>query len=129
MAKNNRQKIPKGPAKGNRRQPSDISSNGLPRRSCPTWRALDVVGEKWSLLVVRTFVLCGVLRFQDLQQKLAGIAPNTLSARLKTLEKQGVIGRRFYVQHPPRSEYFLTEKGEDLRPIIMAIRHWGEAYT
>jgi DNA-binding HxlR family transcriptional regulator len=104
-------------------------TNGYGQRVCPIARALDVVGEKWSLLIVRDLFRKGAQRFQDLEQSVAGIAPNTLSARLKLLEERGAISRRFYEQHPPRCEYFLTEKGEALRPVIKALRHWGEAYT
>jgi DNA-binding HxlR family transcriptional regulator len=96
---------------------------------CPVARALDIVGERWSLLILRDLTLQGPRRFQDLQQSLAGISPNTLSARLKTLEAAGVIARRFYDQHPPRAEYLLTEKGEALRPMLRALRAWGEAYA
>jgi DNA-binding HxlR family transcriptional regulator len=104
----------------------------MPRPSdpyCPVARALNVVGERWSLLVLRDLVLHGPRRFQDLQRSLVGISPNTLSARLKTLEDTGVIERRFYDQHPPRAEYVLTEKGEALRPVVRALREWGEQYA
>ena len=96
---------------------------------CPVARALDIVGERWSLLILRDLTLQGPRRFQDLQRSLAGISPNTLSARLKTLEDAGVVARRFYDQHPPRAEYLLTEKGEALRPTLRALREWGEAYA
>jgi len=66
--------------------------------------------------------------FQDLAVGLAGVAPNTLSARLKTLEKQGVIGMRLYETHPPRFEYFLTDKGQALGPVLKALHKWGERY-
>jgi DNA-binding HxlR family transcriptional regulator len=104
----------------------------MPRPSdpyCPVARALNIVGERWSLLVLRDLVLHGPRRFQDLQRSLVGISPNTLSARLKTLEDAGVIERRFYDQHPPRAEYVLTEKGEALRPVVRALREWGEQYA
>ena len=104
----------------------------MPRPSdpyCPVARALNVVGERWSLLVLRDLVLHGPRRFQDLQSSLVGISPNTLSARLKTLEEAGVIERRFYDQHPPRAEYVLTEKGEALRPVVRALREWGEQHA
>ena len=91
-------------------------------------RALDVIGEKWSLLILRDLFRKGPLRFQDLEQGLPGVAPNTLSARLKTLEGQGVVGTRLYETHPPRYEYFLTEKGMALRPVLKALRAWGERY-
>ena len=99
------------------------------RKMCPIARALDAIGEKWSLLIVRNLVLKGAQRFQDLEQGLPGIAPNTLSARLKTLEEHGAIARRFYAQHPPRCEYYLTERGEELRPVLKALRQWGETNT
>jgi DNA-binding HxlR family transcriptional regulator len=97
-------------------------------QNCPVAQALDVVGEKWSLLVLRDLFRKGPLRFHDLEEGLAGVAPNTLSARLKTLEKQGVIGTRLYEQHPPRFEYFLTEKGQALGPVLKALYKWGERY-
>jgi DNA-binding HxlR family transcriptional regulator len=95
---------------------------------CPVARALDVIGEKWSLLILRDLVRKGPLRFQDFEKGLPGVAPNTLSARLKTLEAQGVIATRLYEQHPPRHEYFLTEKGKALGPVLKALRAWGEQY-
>jgi DNA-binding HxlR family transcriptional regulator len=62
-----------------------------------------------------------------LEAGLAGVAPSTLSARLKTLEKQGVIGTRLYEKHPPRFEYFLTDKGQTLGPVLKALHKWGES--
>ena len=97
-------------------------------QKCPVARALVVIGEKWSLLILRDLLRKGPLRFQDLEQGLAGIAPNTLSARLKALESQGVIATQLYENHPPRYEYFLTEKGKALGPVLKALRGWGETY-
>ncbi|HTV33535.1 MAG TPA: helix-turn-helix domain-containing protein [Methylocella sp.] len=91
-------------------------------------KALDVVGEKWSLLILRDLFRKGPLRFQDLADGLKGVAPNTLSLRLKTLEKQSVITTRLYEKHPPRFEYFLTEKGQALGPVLKALQKWGENY-
>jgi DNA-binding HxlR family transcriptional regulator len=96
--------------------------------TCPMARALEVVGEKWSLLVLRDLFRKGPLRFQELAEGLGGVAPNTLSARLKTLEAQGVIGTRLYENHPPRYEYFLTDKGKALGPAMKALYNWGERY-
>jgi len=96
---------------------------------CPVARALDIVGERWALLILRDLVLHGPRRFQDLQTSLMGVSPNTLSARLKTLEEAGVVVRRFYAQHPPRAEYVLTDKGLALRPVLQALRAWGEKYA
>jgi DNA-binding HxlR family transcriptional regulator len=92
-------------------------------------RSLDVIGEKWTLLILRDLTLKGPLRFQALEAGLPGVAPNTLSARLKALEAQGVIATRLYEQHPPRYEYYLTEKGEALRPVLKALRAWGERFA
>lgn len=97
-------------------------------QDCPVAKTLDVVGEKWSLLVLRDLFRKGPLRFQDLEGGLPGIAPNTLSARLKALEKKGVISTRLYEKHPPRYEYFLTGKGQALGPVLKALHKWGEYY-
>lgn len=92
----------------------------------PSWdRTRDKDG---ALGVLRDLFLHGPRRFQDFQESLAGIAPNTLSARLKTLETQGVIARRLYSEHPPRLEYHLTEKGKSLGPVLKALKTWGERY-
>lgn len=95
---------------------------------CPVARALDVIGERWSLLILRDLRRFGPLRFQDLEKGLPGIAPNTLSARLKLLENQGVVATRLYEAHPPRYEYLLTEKGKALGPVLKALYAWGERY-
>ena len=95
---------------------------------CPVARALNAVGEKWSLLILRDLLLNEARRFQDLQTGLVGISPNTLSARLKSLEAKGVIARRFYEDHPPRPEYYLTEKGRALGPVVKELRNWGERH-
>jgi DNA-binding HxlR family transcriptional regulator len=97
-------------------------------QECPIGRALGVIGEKWSLLVLRDLLRKGPLRFQELEAGLEGVAPNTLSARLKTLESQGVIATRLYERHPPRFEYFVTDKGRDLGPVLDALHGWGERY-
>jgi DNA-binding HxlR family transcriptional regulator len=98
-------------------------------QKCPVARALDVIGERWSLLILRDLRRFGPMRFQDFERRLPGLAPNTLSARLKMLESQGVIATRLYEAHPPRYEYFLTEKGEALRPVLKALYAWGEQYA
>ena len=95
---------------------------------CPVARALNVIGEKWTLLILRDLFLHGPRRFHDFQQSLKGIAPNTLSARLKSLEETGVVTRRLYTQHPPRPEYLLTKKGRTLGPVLAALRAWGKRY-
>ena len=95
----------------------------------PVARTLSVIGSSWTCLVLRDLLLHGARRFQDLQDSLDGIAPTTLSERLKTLEQNGVLERRFYSMSPPRAEYVLTAKGRDLGPIVSAMRDWGRKYA
>ncbi len=96
---------------------------------CPVARTLDVIGSRWTCLILRDLLLHGARRFQDLQDSLEGIAPTTLSERLKMLEQNGVVERRFYSMSPPRAEYVLTAKGQDLGPIVGAMRDWGRKYA
>src|SRR6267378_3110227 len=98
-------------------------------QSCPVARTLDVIGGRWAILILRDLLLKGPQRFQDLQDSLAGAAPNTVSARLKTLEKQGLIERKLYSEHPPRLEYHLTDRGRSLGPVLAALREWGRRHT
>jgi DNA-binding HxlR family transcriptional regulator len=99
------------------------------QKSCPVARTLDIIGERWTILLLRDLFLQGPRRFQDFQESLAGVAPNTLSARLKTMEEHGLIARRFYSDHPPRVEYHLTEKGRSLGPVLKALRDWGQRHA
>jgi DNA-binding HxlR family transcriptional regulator len=96
---------------------------------CPIARTLDLIGERWTILILRDLVVSGPRKFQDLERSLAGISPNTLSARLKRLEDAGIVERRFYEQHPPRAEYVLTDKGNELRPVLKALLEWGRRHT
>src|SRR5262245_66247417 len=82
---------------------------------CPVARTLDLIGERWTILILRDLLTKGPQRFQDLQDSLAGAAPNTLSARLKGLEDQGLIERKLYSEHPPRLEYHLTDRRSEER--------------
>lgn len=95
------------------------------QKDCPVARTLDVVGERWTILILRDLFLKGPRRFQDFQESLAAVAPNTLSARLKDLEAAGFIERKVYSEHPPRLEYHLTERGKTFGPVMRALREWG----
>jgi DNA-binding HxlR family transcriptional regulator len=96
---------------------------------CPIARTLDIIGERWTILILRDLVVGGARKFQDFERSLIGISPNTLSTRLKRLEDAGIVERRFYEQHPPRAEYVLTEKGNDLRQVLRALLDWGKHHT
>ncbi|MCU9847730.1 helix-turn-helix transcriptional regulator [Defluviimonas sp. WL0024] len=98
------------------------------RDNCPILRATNIVGDQWSLLILREFFLEGNRRFADLQAEL-GLSPNTLSARLKKLEEAGLVAREVYSQHPPRADYALTEKGRAFGPVMQALYDWGEDHT
>ena len=100
-------------------------ARSYPDPLCPVACALDRIGEKWTLLILRDLTLHSSRRFQDLIESLKGCAPNTLSARLSSLEEMGLIERRLYEQHPPRMEYVLTAKGREVRPVLKALRAWG----
>src|SRR5438045_3551392 len=98
---------------------SRITSRTASPRQCSIASALDVIGEKWSLLVVRELFL-GVRRFNDIWTN-TGAPRDVLTARLRRLEELGVVERRSYSEHPPRFEYRLTDAGKDLRPVVMAL--------
>src|ERR1044072_6990888 len=93
-------------------------------QACPVAKSLDLVGERWTLLLVRD-LLAGPRRLPALHPSLPGIAPALLSDRLKVMEEHGVVERRFYSEHPPRAEYVLTDKGRELGFVIGALASWG----
>lgn len=96
----------------------------LEEESCSISRTLAVVGDRWSLLILRDCFL-RVRRFEEFQSRL-GITRHVLADRLKKLVRHGVLRRVPYQASPKRHEYILTEKGLDLYPILMAIVHWGD---
>ena len=96
-------------------------------RHCSIAGALEVVGEKWSLLVIRELFL-GVRRFNEMALN-TGAPRDILTTRLRRLEDAGVIERSEYSNRPPRYEYRLTRAGRDLLPVIMTLRQWGERYV
>ena len=96
---------------------------------CPIARSLAVIGDRWTILILRDLVRFGPRKFQDLERSLSRISPNTLSLRLKRLEETGVVERRFYEQHTPRAEYVLTDAGNELRPVLKALFEWGQRHT
>jgi DNA-binding HxlR family transcriptional regulator len=95
------------------------------QQDCPIALSLDVIGERWTLLLIRDLFRLGPRRFQDFLDGQPGLAPTVLSARLKVLEEHGLVARRTYSSHPPRDEYLLTDKGRELCPVVIALRHWG----
>lgn len=92
--------------------------------ACPVLKTADIISGKWTLLVLRDLSQ-GINRFSALERSLVGISPKTLSERLKSLEKAGVITRTSYAEVPPRVEYALTDRGIDLIPLIDHMRDYG----
>lgn len=95
-----------------------------PDEACPVERALQVLGGKWTMLIIRD-LLGGTKRFGELRTSLVGVSPKTLTDRLRDLERHGLIERRIYPEIPPRVEYTLTEPGRTLEQVIAAIAGWG----
>jgi DNA-binding HxlR family transcriptional regulator len=96
---------------------------------CPVARTLDLIGDRWTILILRDLLREGPRRFQDFQESLRGVAPNTLSARLKAMEAHGLIVRRRYSDHPPRLDYQLTTKGRSLGPVLKSLHDWGRRHS
>jgi len=96
------------------------------KMACPVARALERVGEWWSILIIRE-ALHGSTRFDQFQQNL-GIAPNMLARRLAGLVKAGILEKRRYSDRPPRHEYVLTECGRDFQSVIVAMHAWGNRH-
>ena len=95
---------------------------------CPVAKALELVGERWTLLLVRD-LLRGPRRFQDFHESQPGIAPALLSERLTLMEEHGLVTRRFYSEHPPRAEYTLTDRGRELGTVVGALAAWGSRHV
>ena len=96
-------------------------------QNCSIAAALELVGERWTLLILRD-VFLGTRRFDDLQRNL-GVARNILQSRLERLVDEGVLRRERYQERPERFEYRLTRKGVDLWPVLVALMKWGDRYA
>ncbi len=95
-------------------------------QECSVAAALEIVGERWTLLIIRETML-GVHRFDEIQADL-GIARNVLQTRLERLVRHGILERQLYQERPERYEYRLTDKGLDLWPAVVALMHWGDKH-
>jgi DNA-binding HxlR family transcriptional regulator len=94
---------------------------------CSVAACAEILGAKWTAVLVHDLSE-GPRRFTELEHSCRGISPRTLSERLRALEQEGLVARRSYAESPPRVEYALTQKGEDLLPIIEAMRRFGHAW-
>ena len=98
----------------------------LAETPCPIARTVARVADSWTVLILRE-AFYGVTRFDEFQQNL-GIAPNMLTRRLNSLVEDGMLERRPYCDRPPRSEYILTERGHDFRPVLLAMLAWANKH-
>jgi DNA-binding HxlR family transcriptional regulator len=105
----------------------DVARNDFGAMNCSMARALDVIGDPWTPLVLRDLYL-GLTRFDELAEDL-GVARNLLARRLDHLVDRGVVERRRYQAHPPRYDYWLTAAGREVVPILMALTAWGDRWV
>lgn len=89
--------------------------------------AMEIVGNKWTALILRD-LFAGPKRFCELEKSVGNINPRTLSQRLDDLEDHGIISKQSFAEMPPRIEYTLTEKGQDLLPVLKQMAAWGTKY-
>jgi DNA-binding HxlR family transcriptional regulator len=104
-----------------------VERKSFAEMDCSVAQCLEVIGEWWSMLIVRDAFL-GVTRFDEFHDRL-GISRNILQQRLARLVDEGVLTRVPYSAHPPRDDYRLTDKGRDLWPVLTAMRQWGDRYA
>jgi DNA-binding HxlR family transcriptional regulator len=103
-----------------------IKDNKADQTLCPVARAANVVGDRWTVLILRELFM-RMHRFEEIQAQ-TGATPQMVAARLKALEADGLVKRRVYNKRPLRHDYHLTEKGEAFYPVILALRAWGESW-
>ena len=112
-------------------EPSSASeapgSRAIPNQPCLIAQTLGVIGDRWTLLILRD-LMSGLHRYTDILENCAGMSPNVLSDRLKRLEGAGLVNREYFRELPPRVEYTLTEKGWAVRPILLSLIEWGSQY-
>src|SRR6516162_7111691 len=103
-----------------------MKDNRTDQTLCPVARAEAVVGDRWTVLILRELFMRSH-RFEEIQAQ-TGATPQMAAARLKSLETNGLVKRRIYNKRPRRHEYHLTEKGEAFYPVLQALRAWGEIW-
>ena len=95
--------------------------------ACPVETTLNLIGDKWKVLILRD-LLPGTKRFGELKKSIGNVSQKVLTAQLRAMEESGLLTRKVYAEVPPRVEYTLTELGYSLKPILDAMRNWGEEY-
>ena len=95
--------------------------------ACPVETTLTLISDKWKVLIIRD-LLSGTRRFGELKRSVGGVSQKVLTSQLRQMEESGLLTRTVYPEVPPRVEYTLTELGYSLRPVLEALRDWGEEY-
>ena len=95
--------------------------------ACPVETTLTMISDKWKVLILRD-LLTGTKRFGELKKSLTGVSQKVLTSQLREMEENGLVERKAYPEVPPRVEYSLTPLGRSLKPIMDAMRVWGEQY-
>jgi DNA-binding HxlR family transcriptional regulator len=103
-----------------------VTTSLEPKSGCIA-SAMEVIGSKWTALILRD-LSSGPKRFSELEKSVGSINPRTLSQRLDDLEQHAIVTKRAYAEVPPRTEYTLTQKGQDLVPVLRAMSAWGDRY-
>lgn len=106
---------------------SPVTHQKLERKDGCIATAMQIIGAKWTALILRDLYE-GPKRFGELERSLAGVSPRTLSQRLDDLEQCGIITKQAFAEVPPRTEYSLTDKGQDLVPVLQQMAEWGDKY-
>ena len=96
--------------------------------ACPVETTLQLIGNKWQVLILRDLLSNGTMRFKELQRSVGNISQKVLTSNLREMEAEGIVNRKAYAEVPPRVEYSLTPLGETLKPVLDAMREWGEGY-
>lgn len=95
--------------------------------ACPVETTLMLIGNKWKVLILRD-LMPGTKRFGKLKKSIGSVSQKVLTAQLRDMEEKGLVNRKVYAEVPPRVEYSLTETGKSLKPILDAMKDWGEEY-
>lgn len=95
--------------------------------ACPVETTLLIIGDKWKVLILRD-LMEGTKRFGELKNAIGSVSQKVLTTQLRDMEAKGLLTRKVYAEVPPRVEYTLTDTGYSLKPVLEAMRCWGEAY-
>lgn len=103
------------------------SKTGKALPACPVETTLMLIGDKWKVFILRD-LMPGTKRFGELKKSIGSVSQKVLTAQLRDMEERGLLTRKVYAEVPPRVEYTLTDLGYSLKPVLDAMKNWGEEY-